>query len=99
LILHSYCIEEAIKEHFTEYDFLRMGGKGGGYKNDWGNYNRPLFDLRISRRTLKEGVYQMARKSASYLRGGYRDNGNKRDRANSNPATAVEVKSVLNEAH
>jgi len=57
LILHSFCIEEAINEGFEEYDFLQAGSKGAGYKEIWGNYSRDLFKIRIARRCNKERVY------------------------------------------
>lgn len=66
LILHSYCIEEAIKEGSREYDFLRVSRKGAGYKDIWGNYNRPLYDLRVSRRTIKETLYQHLKKLGTF---------------------------------
>ena len=58
LILHSYCIEEAIREGLTEYDFLKVGQAGAEYKDMWGNCSRDLLDIRISRASRKEAVLQ-----------------------------------------
>ena len=62
LLLHSFCIEEAINEGFEEYDFLQAGGKGAGYKDIWGNYSRDLLRIRISRNSGKEKIYRILSK-------------------------------------
>lgn len=59
LLLHSYCIEEAINEGYIEYDFLKVGGKGAGYKEMWGNYSRDLLEIRLSKCSNKENAYRL----------------------------------------
>ncbi|MEW6378720.1 MAG: GNAT family N-acetyltransferase [bacterium] len=59
LLLHSYCIEEAIHEGYKEYDFLKIGGQGAGYKEMWENYSRDLLEIRISRRSTQENMYRL----------------------------------------
>lgn len=61
VILHSFCIEEAIDEGFVEYDFLKIGRHGAGYKGEWENFRRDLIDVRISRKSAKEVVYRHLR--------------------------------------
>jgi len=68
LLLHSFCIEEAINEGFEEYDFLQAGGKGAGYKEMWGNYSRDLLRIRISRNSGKEKIYRMLNRGLSGLK-------------------------------
>jgi CelD/BcsL family acetyltransferase involved in cellulose biosynthesis len=64
LLLHSFCIEEAIREGFVEYDFLKVGGSGAGYKDMWANHARDLVDVRISRNTAKEKTLVYLTKAA-----------------------------------
>jgi len=59
LLLHSYCIEEAIKEGYKEYDFLKVGSQGAGYKEMWENYSRDLLEIRISKCSHKENAYRL----------------------------------------
>ena len=59
LLLHSYCIEEAINEEYKEYDFLKIGTSGPGYKEMWGNYSRDLLTIRMSRKSNKESIYSL----------------------------------------
>ena len=47
LILHSYCIEEAIKSRIHEYDFM-LKGKLDAYKDQWTKEHRILADLYIA---------------------------------------------------
>jgi CelD/BcsL family acetyltransferase involved in cellulose biosynthesis len=68
LLLHSYCIEEAIKDGFTEYDFLKSGKSGPGYKKMWGNYSRDLLTIRIARKSNKEKMYGLVRRAVSHAR-------------------------------
>lgn len=62
LLLHSYCIEEAIKEGCKEYDFLQIGASGPGYKTMWGNYSRDLLTIRIYKQSNKEKLYATLQK-------------------------------------
>jgi CelD/BcsL family acetyltransferase involved in cellulose biosynthesis len=57
LILHSYCIEEAINEGMEEYDFLKYWPDGSNFKTMWQNDSRDLATVRISRKTHKENIY------------------------------------------
>lgn len=59
LLLHSFCIEEAIQEKYKEYDFLSVGASGPGYKSMWGNHTRMLKTIRISKKSNKEAVYSL----------------------------------------
>ena len=59
LLLHSYCIEEAINEGYEEYDFLQTGASGPGYKGMWGNCSRDLLTIRIARKSAKEKLYSL----------------------------------------
>lgn len=61
LLLHSFCIEEAINEGCTEYDFLSIGTSGPGYKSMWENHFRDMLNLRIARKTNKENVFSVLR--------------------------------------
>jgi CelD/BcsL family acetyltransferase involved in cellulose biosynthesis len=70
LILHSYCIEEAIKEGDEEYDFLKVGYGDREFKKMWGNYSRDLVNLRISRNNNKEIIYGFFKKIVHFLRSG-----------------------------
>lgn len=47
LVLHSYCIEEAIKRGRNEYDFM-LKGKLDAYKDQWTKEHRILADLYIA---------------------------------------------------
>ncbi|MBN2436909.1 MAG: GNAT family N-acetyltransferase [Spirochaetes bacterium] len=62
-ILHSYCIEESIKEGFREYDFLKIGASGAGYKSMWANNLRDLLTLRISRNSKKDKIFNILNES------------------------------------
>ncbi|MBU4259999.1 MAG: GNAT family N-acetyltransferase [Desulfobacteraceae bacterium] len=68
LLLHSYCIEEAIREGFVEYDFLKIGNRGPTYKEMWANYTRDLVDIRISKHSNKERIYMLFSQIFSFLR-------------------------------
>src|SRR3990170_283619 len=47
LLLHGYCIEEAIKRGMDEYDFM-LKGKLDAYKDQWTKEHRILADLYIA---------------------------------------------------
>lgn len=47
VVLHNYCIEEAIKAGLREYDFLLMGNLDS-YKKQWTGLSRTLLDINIS---------------------------------------------------
>lgn len=68
LILHSYCIEDAIRRGMREYDFLRVGSSGAGYKESWGNYSRTLYDIRLSKPGPKETLYEAFCACLQFLR-------------------------------
>ncbi|MBN1546068.1 MAG: GNAT family N-acetyltransferase [Syntrophaceae bacterium] len=68
LILHSFCIEDAIRRGMKEYDFLRVGMRGSGYKEMWGNYSRELLDIRLARPGIKENLYLGLSKIARILK-------------------------------
>ncbi|MBN2512089.1 MAG: GNAT family N-acetyltransferase [Sedimentisphaerales bacterium] len=68
LILHSYCIEEAIREGYKEYDFLKISSSGPGYKEMWGNYSRDLLTIRITRKTIKEYAYMLSSNIKKHLK-------------------------------
>jgi len=48
LLLHSYCIENSIREGLSEYDFMLMGDLDG-YKRRWTKECRYLCDLYVAR--------------------------------------------------
>ena len=68
LLLHSYCIEDAIKEGYKEYDFLKIGAKGADYKKIWENYSRDLIEIRISKCSYKENIYRLLTRIFYFLR-------------------------------
>ena len=68
LLLHSYCIEEAINEGYKEYDFLQTGASGPGYKRMWGNSSRDLVTIRIARRSAKEKLYSLLNRGLMFGR-------------------------------
>lgn len=68
LLLHSYCIQEAINEGFKEYDFLQIGASGAGYKKMWENYSRDLLDIRICRCSNRENVYRLLTRISDFAR-------------------------------
>lgn len=68
LLLHSYAIEEAIKEGYKEYDFLQIGASGPGYKRMWGNYSRDLLTIRIYKQSNKEKLYTTLQKGLMLVR-------------------------------
>lgn len=68
LLLHSYCIEEAIKEGRTEYDFLKASRQGAGYKMMWGNCSRDLLEIRISKSSNKENAYRLLTRMCKLIR-------------------------------
>ncbi|MFC1825027.1 GNAT family N-acetyltransferase [Thermodesulfobacteriota bacterium] len=57
LLLHSYCIEEAIQQGYREYDFLIRSESGIDYKDMWGNCSRDLLKIRLSKNSAKESLF------------------------------------------
>jgi CelD/BcsL family acetyltransferase involved in cellulose biosynthesis len=66
VLIHSYAIEKAIEEGFSEYDFMK--GEVGSYKTNWGGQTRYLVELRMAKTQSKEFVYGMTAKLADGLR-------------------------------
>lgn len=56
LLLHSYCIEKAIRDKINEYDFLYMG-QLDGYKKRWTDQYRKLCDISVTR----SGILKIAK--------------------------------------
>jgi CelD/BcsL family acetyltransferase involved in cellulose biosynthesis len=57
-LLHSYCIEEAIKQGFSEYDFLPKGGNDG-YKDHFANSIRVVASVYMVRGGLLKMYYRL----------------------------------------
>jgi len=55
VMIHSYCINEAIKRGLTEYDFLLMG-KDDLYKKRWAGCSRTLLDINISHSVVLKNI-------------------------------------------
>ncbi|MEW6096849.1 MAG: GNAT family N-acetyltransferase [bacterium] len=66
LLLHSFGIEEAIKEGLHEYDFLKTGKSE--YKYPWTNYTPNLLLIRIAKPGLKNSLYCFIEGFLDYLR-------------------------------
>ena len=66
LLLHSYCIEEAIKRGMDEYDFM-LKGKLDGYKDQWTKDHRVLADLYIT----KHGITKQYMRARAVVRSCY----------------------------
>jgi len=66
VVLHSYCIEEAICKGLKEYDFMQKG-KFDNYKNHWTKDYRTLADLYIACSSIAK--YYM--RSMEFIRANY----------------------------
>lgn len=55
LLLHSYCIENSIKEGLMEYDFMLMGNTDG-YKKRWTSEYRKLSDIYVVRSQVMKAL-------------------------------------------
>jgi CelD/BcsL family acetyltransferase involved in cellulose biosynthesis len=66
VLLHSYAIEKAIKEGFSEYDFMK--GEVSGYKTRWGGQTRCIVRLRMAKAQSKEFIYGVTTKLVDGLR-------------------------------
>jgi CelD/BcsL family acetyltransferase involved in cellulose biosynthesis len=68
LLLHSYCIEDAIKQKYLEYDFLSVGKSGGEYKYLWTDLHRDLITVRLAKNGKKETLYKILLKIMPFVR-------------------------------
>jgi CelD/BcsL family acetyltransferase involved in cellulose biosynthesis len=64
-LLHAYCIEEAIKRGFDEYDFLPKGGMDD-YKDRFANNFKKVSDIYIARNRLVKSFVR-AKESARFM--------------------------------
>lgn len=65
LLLHSYCIEDAIKEGIKEYDFLLMGNMDS-YKKSWTRNYRYMCDIYIPRPRILKFITSFKDKAKNY---------------------------------
>ncbi len=64
ILLHSYCIEEAIDAGLAEYDFLKGDSD---YKRALSTDSRAIVIVRVSRNCIKERRYRAIKRGISYL--------------------------------
>jgi CelD/BcsL family acetyltransferase involved in cellulose biosynthesis len=64
-VLHSYCIEEAIKKGMTEYDFLPKGA-GDDYKDRFSTQSRSVADIYMACQWAVKRIVQV-RESARFV--------------------------------
>ncbi len=66
MLIRDYALEEGMARGLSECDFLK--GEVGGYKMSWGGQTRPIVQVRLARRGIKEVLLQSAKRLANPLR-------------------------------
>ena len=66
MLIWDFALEDGIEHGLSECDFLK--GEVGSYKTSWGGQTRPILQVRLARRSVRENVFQGVNRVVDWLR-------------------------------